>query len=52
MYTIYSGVRLALQEIGIFPTPKNVEGSEKYIGKGSLDAVLDVGTNVGGSESG
>uniref|UniRef100_A0A9I9EM06 Uncharacterized protein n=1 Tax=Cucumis melo TaxID=3656 RepID=A0A9I9EM06_CUCME len=29
--------------------PKNVGGSEKYVGKGSSDAVLGVGTNVGGS---
>lgn len=37
-----------LQEIEIFPMLKNIGGSEKHVGKGSPDVVLD----VGGSESG
>uniref|UniRef100_A0A9I9EJJ6 Uncharacterized protein n=1 Tax=Cucumis melo TaxID=3656 RepID=A0A9I9EJJ6_CUCME len=38
-----------MSEIGIFPTLKNVGDSEKYVGKGSPDAVLGIETNVGGS---
>uniref|UniRef100_A0A9I9E7F2 Uncharacterized protein n=1 Tax=Cucumis melo TaxID=3656 RepID=A0A9I9E7F2_CUCME len=39
--------KVTLQEIEIFPTPKNVGESEKHVEKGSPNAVLGVGQTSG-----